>query len=114
MPGRWSKAAIAALTAVAVTALAAAPGQAAFPTGTNGKIAFSTTVPPARHLALINPDGSGVMPLTSTESPVADVSPAFSPTGLQVVFDRQDAAFQRDIYRVNADGSGLVDLTNTP
>jgi len=52
-------------------------------------------------------DGSGVARLTSGRSP------AWSPNGLKIAFTRSDANGS-DIYVMNADGSGIVQLTNTP
>jgi hypothetical protein len=42
-------------------------------------------------------------------------NPSWSPDGKKIVFGRQPATtLQRDIYTVNADGSGLFRVTNTP
>ena len=41
-------------------------------------------------------------------------SPSWSPDGEKIVFSRQVGIQPHDIYTVNADGSGLVQVTNTP
>src|SRR5437879_9571458 len=48
-------------------------------------------------------DGSGLVRLTSGRSP------AWSPDGSKIAFTRSD-----DVYVMNADGRGIVQLTNTP
>src|SRR5215212_1524162 len=118
--------------------------QAAFP-GANGKIAFERD----NQIFLMNPDGSGAAPLTSSSGakrdPVIsadgrlvaysydrniwvsnsdgtgaravttgganDQAPAFSPDGRRIAFLRGSVG---DIFAVNLDGSGIVDLTNDP
>jgi len=41
-------------------------------------------------------------------------SPSWSPDGKKIVFSRQVGTQPHDIYTVNADGSGLFQVTNTP
>jgi len=70
---------------------------------------------------LVNADGSGVAPLTKLTAPGAgSSSPIWSPGGTQVFFhsaralDSTDAAnpnSTRNIWVVNADGSGATPLT---
>ena len=59
----------------------------------------------------MNSDGSGKVQLTHNES-FNDVFPSWSPSGQQIAFgtDRDDGA--REIYVMNADGSGRRRLTN--
>jgi len=73
----------------------------------------------------MNADGTGLTPLTTATASGADsgsddYSPQWSPDGTKVVFasrrklDRSDAAnanFTWNIWRVNADGTGLTPLT---
>jgi Tol biopolymer transport system component len=56
----------------------------------------------------MNLDGSGLQEITRADC--HDENPSFSGDGSRIVFDREcDAA--RDVYAVNADGSGEVNLT---
>jgi len=41
-------------------------------------------------------------------------NPVWSPDGQKIAFGRNQADDQRDLYTVNADGSGLFQVTNTP
>ena len=55
----------------------------------------------------ISPDGIGLTNLTQT--PNADeADPSWTPDGSAIVFGRSD---QGDIYKMNSDGSGMVNLT---
>lgn len=103
--------------------------DAAFP-GRNGRIAISVIRPPfnslpevgvpifagERDIFTFSSDGAAIHQLTS--GPEADVQPAWSPDGRKVVFLRTDIVFGRafssDVYVINADGSGLRNLTNSP
>src|SRR5207244_9756527 len=59
----------------------------------------------------MNPDGSGVTPLTNTTPPVGHFDPAWSRNGKQVAFaSNRDGNYE--IYIMNADGSGVTRLTN--
>jgi hypothetical protein len=60
----------------------------------------------AGNIALMNSDGSGVVPVTSFGS-----APAWSTDGTRIAF--QDTPCCGSIYVVHADGTGLVRLTNT-
>ncbi|MBN1440882.1 MAG: PD40 domain-containing protein [Anaerolineales bacterium] len=80
-------------------------------------IAFSyyeDTAKQVKDLYKIHPDGTGLTRLTNT--PDADESgAAWSPDSLQIAFSgrsRTEAVGQGDIYRMNADGSGLVRVTS--
>ena len=56
----------------------------------------------------MNPDGSGVTRLTTNSGP--DIEPAWSPDGTKIVFARFITIVgqeNRDIFVINADGSGL-------
>ena len=50
-------------------------------------------------------------PIRLTQHPERDLSPAWSPNGKWIAFvsDREGA---QDIYRMDADGSNLIKLTN--
>jgi hypothetical protein len=57
------------------------------------------------------PDCGG---LNADPAGVGCFNPSWSPDGTKIVFGRQVDDQPRDIYTVNADGSGLFQVTNTP
>ncbi|MCY7344924.1 MAG: DPP IV N-terminal domain-containing protein [Pyrinomonadaceae bacterium] len=72
----------------------------------NGKIAHYFNFGAANfRVATINPDGTGQTIITQTSN---DSEPSYSPDGARIVFVRSSPA---GIYRVNADGSGIIQLT---
>ena len=82
---------------------------------------FSGACPDIQHfeLCLINEDGSGLRPLSTTSAghfaPVHDGYPAWSPDGTKIVFSRrQESLGPGDLYIINADGTGEVRLTSDP
>lgn len=97
--------------------------RAALP-GENGLIAFvrdvSTTINSNPEIHVMEADGSNVTRLTN--SPGADILPAWSPDGTRIAFasDRDGAGnpdvglVERDIFVMNANGSGQTNLTLTP
>lgn len=101
------------VTAIAAVGLATAGGaQAAFPKGANGSIAMATFDASSSGLALIHPDGSSRSPLISSNT-LDYRAPAWSPTGRRLVYT-QVAATTNDLFSIKPDGSGAVNLTNTP
>jgi hypothetical protein len=86
-------------------ALFVASAQATFPGG-NGRIVYVA----AGNLVTMNPDGTGQVPLTSSGD--AD-HPVWSPDGTKIAFDRTIAG-NTDIWVINEDGSGPVQLTTNP
>jgi len=62
----------------------------------------------------IHPDGTGLLRLTSTPDADEDM-PAWSPDGAQIAYSYrgrpESEVGQRDIYRMNADGSGIERVT---
>jgi TolB protein len=82
--------------------------NAAFP-GQNGKIAFHRVVTGKFAIFTINPDGSGLTMLTSTQS--NNENPGWSPDGSKIVF-MSDRDGNHEIYSMNADGTGQTRLTN--
>jgi hypothetical protein len=88
--------------------------EAAFP-GRNGVIAFGGT--PDRdgsnyQIFRIRPDGSGVKTLT-THAEGYSILPVWSPNGKKIAYDRTTNDYTPDgeIYLMNADGTGKVNLT---
>jgi Tol biopolymer transport system component len=81
------------------------------------KIAFirqmgSILFEPLYEIFTMNADGTNQKQLTffSNQSCVA---PSWSPDGSQIVFDAYPPSGHSDLYIINADGSGLMDITNT-
>jgi hypothetical protein len=90
------------------------------------QILFSAHVPNGDYRSTVwavNSDGSnmhqvpipGCGGLNSSPTSISCRYAAWSPDGTKVVFSRFTAATgQRDLYTVNADGTGLFQVTNTP
>jgi TolB protein len=92
------------LLGLVAVAVVVAPAHAAYP-GLNGKIAFESHPQHDADIYLVNPDGSGQTEITGDE---ADESfPVWSPDGTKLAF-----AIGGYIWRMNADGSGRVNLTS--
>ncbi len=88
----------------AIFVLACVPAaDAAFP-GLNGKIAFYSHPGFTQEIFVMNPDGSGITPITS--GPEMESNPAWSPDGTKIAFD-----LNGDVHVMNADGTGVVNLT---
>jgi Tol biopolymer transport system component len=63
----------------------------------------------------MNADGSNEVNLTKTEDPVINFEPSFSPDGSKIVFMRQRPPDgDQDIWVIDANGTGAVELTNSP
>jgi Tol biopolymer transport system component len=91
------------------------------------EILFSARVPDSQYASTIwveHSDGSGLRQipvpgcgglLSSSTFIGCGGSPSWSPDGKKIVFSRLvGATGQRDLYTVNADGSGLFQVTHTP
>jgi WD40 repeat protein len=90
------------------------------------EIVFSSQYPNADYhssLWVVHSDGTGLRQLPVSGpcgGPRADPStigcfnPVWSPDGQKIAFGRNQDDGQRDLYTVNADGSGLFQVTNTP
>jgi TolB protein len=63
---------------------------------------------------VVNADGTGPQQLTSNASD--DRRPSWSPTGTKIVFasNRDGSGGLSDLFVMNGDGSGQVNITNTP
>lgn len=94
--------------AAVVMHLLTAVASATFP-GANGKLAITSSEPCGTCLVgvyTINPDGTGrtrVSPVT-----VGDLEPKWSPNGSRIAFSRGP---YHDVWAMNADGGGAVNLT---
>ena len=72
----------------------------------------------------MNADGSNRVNLTKTEAPVINFEPSFSPDGSKIVFmrgvstggaqDSEKDMWAKDIWVIDANGTGAVNLTNSP
>jgi Tol biopolymer transport system component len=65
-------------------------------------------------LAVMNANGTGRVTLTSPADAFQESEPAWSPDGFRIALVRYEAPFfQTDIWLINADGTGLTQLTTT-
>ena len=103
---RWGALALLMATIVTTLGVGTGPVSAAFP-GKPGKIAYTALVDAQYEIFSVNPDGSEVSRLTTWSK--ADEDPAWSPDGERIAFARADAHF--DVWVMNADGTGAVNLT---
>ncbi len=111
------------LLATSVLLFTTSPAQATFP-GQNGKIVFVGNQSGTWQLYTINADGSGITQITSLPPTEWELwLPTFSPDGRRILFshDTPEKPCQTDtfppercidLYVINADGTGLVRLTN--
>ena len=103
--------------AALVLALMAAqkPADAAFP-GENGKIAFVSQKWLGSQVGYANPEIRTIAPAGTDARTliVGALSPAFSPDGKRIAFVCTGGNFAPDICVMNANGSGVTNVTNTP
>jgi TolB protein len=103
---------VAALLVLGLALLGTPPAQATAP-GTNGRIAYSRFADASfRHADIVsaNPNGTGVVKLTSGPDGTFDYNPDWSSDGTKVVFER-DTDISQEIFTMNADGSDLQQVT---
>jgi hypothetical protein len=92
------------LVALATLVATEKPAEAAYP-GQNGKLAFVRN----GQIWTMNADGSNETPITTT----GGLNPAWSPDGTRIAFQSyRDGS--GDIYTMNANGSGVARLTDSP
>lgn len=109
---------------VLALSFAARSARATFP-GQNGKIVFVGNQSGTWQLYTINPDGSDMDQITTLPPTIWETwYPAFSPDGKRIVFGHDTPAHPcnnirgvppsgcADLYVINADGTGLVQLTH--
>ena len=116
----WATTGMLALILASAVALTP-PGAPATFAGKNGRIAFNGVVPGTccSEIYTARSDGSDIQRLTSTAGQNDSELPDWSPDGQKIAFDsdRTDADGQKDvvqIYLMNADGTGLTQLTRGP
>jgi len=89
------------------------------------EILFSAHVPNGDYhssICVVHSDGSGLRQipvpgcggLLSDPTTIGCFNPVWSPDGKKIAFGRNRGDEQRDLYTVNADGSGLFQVTHTP
>jgi endonuclease YncB( thermonuclease family) len=97
---------------LAVARLFAAPDGASSVTPTDGRIAFEVgTTIDGLAIYTAAPEGSGVTRLTPP-IPSFDGQPVYSPDGTKIAFHAVKDVPYPQLYIMNADGSGLVRVTN--
>ena len=83
------------------------------------KIAYSASPKPHLWFApfnihVMNADGTNPIMLTKAGRWIYESRPNWSPDGKRIVFTRQEPDGTDDIYSMYADGSGLINLTQSP
>jgi Tol biopolymer transport system component len=76
------------------------------------RIAFVSDQTGTGKIYLMNADGSD--PVQLTDAPGWESNPSWSPDGTRLLFNGTVDGTQSDLYLVNPDGTGLVNITNTP
>ena len=79
----------------------------------NGKIAFVSTREDDNEIFAMRPDGTAVRQLTNNAA-VTDLSPAWAPDGTRIAFVSHAGEPDFGIYVMNADGSNIKKLTDSP
>jgi Tol biopolymer transport system component len=92
---------------------------AAFPdwSPTGNRVVFSNNVCPVCDLSeimVVNQGGNNLRQLTPSGDGFNDLFPRWSPDGTQIVFSRDDFVEATEIYIMNADGTGVTNITQHP
>lgn len=93
-----------------------APVAEATTPGTNGRVAFRRFLDEDQTTGAvftIRPDGSGERQVTFPPSGFVDRNPDVSPDGRRIAFEREGEHYD-EVFRVDADGSHLRQLTASP
>jgi Tol biopolymer transport system component len=88
--------------------------QRPFPSADGHHVVFQTFRNRGWNIFSMNADGSNPVAVTNTREPVINFEPAFSPDGSKIVFMRRSTTGAQDILVVNPNGTGTVNLTNSP
>ncbi len=100
---------IAALASIVLGAtFAAGPARAASPVA--GKIGFEVSTDGPTQLFQMRPDGSNVSTL---HAPIGAADASWSPSGRQVAFEVGNENGDRNVFVMDADGTGLRQLTES-
>ena len=78
------------------------------------KIIFSRCTPPVCDIYTMNPDGSGIAPLTAANTANSEEFPRYTPDGTKIVFVCSLATNNLQLCTANADGTNRVQITNSP
>jgi Tol biopolymer transport system component len=100
------------LSVVAVIAVGPRAADATYP-GTNGLIVFGAETKNGYELYTVRPNGEGMTRITHVRGDA--IHPDWSPDGRQIVFelDDQEGPVFCSIQLMNADGTGMTDLTTS-
>lgn len=113
-PATGTLVAVGLVVLIMMVVVEAHPEEATFP-GKYGRIAFVTEGALDSHIFTINPDGSGLVTLST--KPFIDSDPAWSPDGKKIAFSGSTylGLLRRnlDVYVVNANGSSLKRITES-
>lgn len=81
------------------------------------RVVFSNNVCPVCDLSdilVVNQGGNNLRRLTTLGDDANDLFPRWSPDGSQIVFSRDPGVDPTEIYVMNADGSGMINITQNP
>ena len=108
---RSARLALALSATVGLVIGTAGTAHATFP-GANGALVGSDPFDGvnAQQIRTMNPDGSGLTPLTADAAPVSNIEPEWSADGQRITFASNRGAADHQIHVMDADGGNRVDL----